>query len=264
MRHVGPAVLRELLQRSCQLVVHQWPSVVLCGSVMKEPSVQPGDRPATLPSLALRGSAPYALPRMPSRSRRFPWATWPTKELLQLRIKDLGVSIEGTWLEGCVNDLYARARRARAARQAARLDQRRVVLAGQRAGLRGAVLPRPPAPDEARADAAPRGRGRHARTSACRSCATSAGTRCSMRYQLHRRREWQRLFGKSSTKYPESYRPNPASKRYVQHLRRWYAQSHPDEDFAETFAVWLAPALRLAATLRRLARAAEARVCGPR
>ena len=60
-------------------------------------------------------------------------------------------------------------------------------------------------------------------------------------YQLQRRREWQRLFGKSSTKYPEAYRPNPASKRYVQHLRRWYAQSHPDEDFAETFAVWLRP-----------------------
>jgi hypothetical protein len=60
-------------------------------------------------------------------------------------------------------------------------------------------------------------------------------------FLLHRRREWQRLFGKSSKKYPESYRPNPASKKYVQHLRRWYAQSHPDEDFAETFAVWLAP-----------------------
>ena len=58
-------------------------------------------------------------------------------------------------------------------------------------------------------------------------------------YQLHRKREWQRLFGKSSIKYPDAYRPNPASKRYVQHLRRWYAQSHPDEDFAETFAVWL-------------------------
>ena len=37
------------------------------------------------------------------------------------------------------------------------------------------------------------------------------------------------------------YRPNPASKNYVQHLRLWYAQSHPDEDFAETFAVWLKP-----------------------
>jgi hypothetical protein len=60
-------------------------------------------------------------------------------------------------------------------------------------------------------------------------------------YQLHRRRRWQQLFGKSSTRYPEYYRPNPASKRYVQHLRLWYAQSHPDEDFAETFAVWLRP-----------------------
>ena len=58
-------------------------------------------------------------------------------------------------------------------------------------------------------------------------------------YQLHRRRRWQELFGKSSTRYPEYYRPNPASKKYVQHLRLWYAQSHPDEDFAETFAVWL-------------------------
>ena len=37
------------------------------------------------------------------------------------------------------------------------------------------------------------------------------------------------------------YRPNPASRRYVQHLPLWYAQSHPDEDFAETFAVWLTP-----------------------
>jgi hypothetical protein len=39
---------------------------------------------------------------------------------------------------------------------------------------------------------------------------------------------------------PLYYRPNPAS-RLVQHLRLWYAQSHPDEDFAETFAVWLTP-----------------------
>ena len=60
-------------------------------------------------------------------------------------------------------------------------------------------------------------------------------------YQLHRRREWQRLFGKSSTRYPSHYLPNPISKKYVQHLRLWYAQAHPDEDFAETFAVWLRP-----------------------
>jgi len=60
-------------------------------------------------------------------------------------------------------------------------------------------------------------------------------------YQLQRRRRWQELFGKSSSRYPRYYRPNPASKSYVQHLRLWYAQSHPDEDFAETFAVWLRP-----------------------
>jgi hypothetical protein len=60
-------------------------------------------------------------------------------------------------------------------------------------------------------------------------------------YRLHRRRDWQKLFGHSTKPYPDYYRPNPASKRHVQHLRLWYAQSHPDEDFAETFAVWLTP-----------------------
>ncbi len=60
-------------------------------------------------------------------------------------------------------------------------------------------------------------------------------------YALHRRRKWQEMFGRSSSPYPESYRPNPNSRDYVQHLPRWYAQSHPDEDFAETFAVWLTP-----------------------
>jgi hypothetical protein len=60
-------------------------------------------------------------------------------------------------------------------------------------------------------------------------------------WALHRRRGWQRTFGSSSKRYPESYRPNPASRRFVQHLDAWYAQSHPDEDFAETFAVWLRP-----------------------
>jgi hypothetical protein len=60
-------------------------------------------------------------------------------------------------------------------------------------------------------------------------------------YNLHRYRKWQRLFGRSSKRYPRYYRPDPASRDFVQHLRLWYAQSHPDEDFAETFAVWLAP-----------------------
>ena len=60
-------------------------------------------------------------------------------------------------------------------------------------------------------------------------------------YALHQHRRWRRLFGRSSTRYPSYYRPDPASRNFVQHLRLWYAQSHPDEDFAETFAVWLTP-----------------------
>jgi putative zinc-binding metallo-peptidase len=68
-----------------------------------------------------------------------------------------------------------------------------------------------------------------------------AGHTVQHAYQLHRRRRWQQLFGPSSKRYPRYYRPNPASRHFVQHLRLWYAQSHPDEDFAETFAVWLKP-----------------------
>lgn len=63
-------------------------------------------------------------------------------------------------------------------------------------------------------------------------------------YQLTRKRKWQRVFGKSSNDTtPEFYRPRPYSHSYVVHLDDWYAQSHPDEDFAETFAVWLTPGL---------------------
>jgi hypothetical protein len=60
-------------------------------------------------------------------------------------------------------------------------------------------------------------------------------------YQLHRRRDWQEQFGRSSEKYPDTYLPKPYSKRYVIHLDNWYAQAHPHEDWAETFAVWLKP-----------------------
>jgi hypothetical protein len=58
-------------------------------------------------------------------------------------------------------------------------------------------------------------------------------------YRFRRRRGRQRLFGNSSQRYPEYYTPRPYSKSFVMHLELWYAQSHPDEDFAETFAVWL-------------------------
>jgi hypothetical protein len=63
-------------------------------------------------------------------------------------------------------------------------------------------------------------------------------------YRLRRRKERQRLFGSPSDPYPRSYAPRPFSRKFVRHLEFGYAQSHPDEDFAETFAVWLDPASR--------------------
>jgi hypothetical protein len=60
-------------------------------------------------------------------------------------------------------------------------------------------------------------------------------------YLLQRRRRRQALFGLSTQPYPEFYTPKPYSRSFVLHLDSWYAQSHPDEDFAETFAVWLNP-----------------------
>ena len=68
-----------------------------------------------------------------------------------------------------------------------------------------------------------------------------AGHAIDNAYLLRRRPKRRRLFGNPSTEYPEYYTPKPYSKSFVLHLDHWYAQSHPDEDFAETFAVWLDP-----------------------
>ena len=60
-------------------------------------------------------------------------------------------------------------------------------------------------------------------------------------YLLHKRRKWKQLFGPFDKDYPDRYKYRPYSKSFVHHLEGWYAQYHPDEDFAETFAVWLDP-----------------------
>jgi hypothetical protein len=61
-------------------------------------------------------------------------------------------------------------------------------------------------------------------------------------YGLYRRTRWRELFGSFSAAYSDSYDYQPYSRRFVSNLRDNYAQSHPEEDFAETFAVWLNPA----------------------
>ena len=63
-------------------------------------------------------------------------------------------------------------------------------------------------------------------------------------FGLRRRKTWRDAFGKASRRYPSRYSPRPGSRNFVLHLGHWYAQSHPTEDFAETFAVWLPPRSR--------------------
>jgi len=68
-----------------------------------------------------------------------------------------------------------------------------------------------------------------------------AGHAIDNAFRLHARRSWADTFGSYRVPYPEWYQPQPGSRDYVLNLDAWYAQAHPAEDFAETFAVWLKP-----------------------
>ena len=66
-------------------------------------------------------------------------------------------------------------------------------------------------------------------------------------YRLWEDPEWTPTFGRFSKAYRDAFDPDPYSRDFVRHIahgrlhRTTYAQKHPDEDFAETFAVWLTP-----------------------
>jgi len=168
-----------------------------------------------------------------------PWVNLRDEELLPLRIRDLGVRIEGSELETRVAKLYAD------------LEAR---------GLRL----RPPcylgdewfSPDGVPAIAIPFYLA-HPRLKALelhQMMEVEGGTpewcdqllrhECGHAfdhaYRFSGRRKWRAFFGSPDVDYePENYRPRPYSRSFVRHLPNWYAQAHPDEDFAETFAVWL-------------------------
>ncbi|MED6334776.1 MAG: hypothetical protein VYE81_05195 [Planctomycetota bacterium] len=68
-----------------------------------------------------------------------------------------------------------------------------------------------------------------------------AGHAIDNAYRLHWRKSWRETFGRFSDPYRNTYTPRPDSRRHVLNLDFWYSQSHPAEDYAETFAVWLEP-----------------------
>jgi len=71
-----------------------------------------------------------------------------------------------------------------------------------------------------------------------------AGHAFNYAYKLFETPEWRERFGPFNRPYRDRYRPIPFHRGFVRHMEGWYAQKHPDEDFAETFAVWLTPRSR--------------------
>lgn len=172
--------------------------------------------------------------------RRYPWASFPDRDLLKLRLKDLKLSLKGTWLEDCLGDLHEElARRDIRVRPHAWLSDEWFSSAETPGIAIPFYLAHPRLIRLERKKILDVEGG--TRTECMRILRHETGHVLQHSYNLQRRRRWQQLFGRSSTPYPEFYRPDPASKKYVQHLRLWYGQAHPDEDFAETFAVWMGP-----------------------
>ncbi|HVZ98980.1 MAG TPA: putative zinc-binding metallopeptidase [Caulobacterales bacterium] len=168
------------------------------------------------------------------------WDAFSDRELLELRLKDLDLSLAGTWLESCLeelnDDLSARGLKLRAHGWLS--DE--WFSPSNTPGIAFPFYlahPRLMRLERKMMHAVEGG----TRRECMRIVRHEAGHVIQHAFALHRRRRWQNVFGLSSQPYPTCYRANPASKNYVQHLRRWYAQCHPDEDFAETFAVWLTP-----------------------
>jgi len=172
--------------------------------------------------------------------RKSAWETLSDEQLLKRRLNTLRVKIEGTWLEECLNSLHEEL-----AERDIRLRPHAWVSSEWFSpdSTPGIAIPFYLAhPRLMRLEKKIMLDVEGGTWSECMAILRhEAGHTVQHAYQLHRRRRWQKLFGPSSKRYPRYYRPNPASRRYVQHLRLWYAQSHPDEDFAETFAVWLRP-----------------------
>lgn len=172
--------------------------------------------------------------------RRFAWAKLPDEQLLQVRLKDLKVRVEGTWLARCLKDINEElAQRDLRVQPHAWISEEWF----SSDATPGIAIPFYLAhPRLMRLERKMIFEVEGGTETECRRILRhEAGHVVQYAFQLQRRRRWQELFGPSSSPYPKYYRPNPVSKNYVQHLRLWYAQSHPDEDFAETFAVWLRP-----------------------
>lgn len=162
------------------------------------------------------------------------------EDLLKVRVCDLPLTIEGTWLKECIGQLYQE------------LDVQKIIyhppcylaeewLTPENEPVIGIpfYLAHPALIRlEKKLMLEVEGETREWCMKLLRH---EAGHALCYAYKLNRKKKFRELFGSSSQKYGDTYRFRPYSKNYVRHLEGFYAQYHPDEDFVETFAVWLTP-----------------------
>ncbi|MFA6281708.1 MAG: putative zinc-binding metallopeptidase [Candidatus Omnitrophota bacterium] len=167
-------------------------------------------------------------------------STLSEEELLKFRIKYLPLSIEGTWLADCVKQLYEE------------LDAKGIkfkpvcYLADEwfspdqdpQIGIPFSLAH--PALIKLEKKMMREAEG-ETRAWCMMLLRHEAGHAINYAYKLYQTPDWKRVFGQFSKAYLDAYRFRPYSKSFVRHLEKFYAQCHPDEDFAETFAVWLTP-----------------------
>ncbi len=176
---------------------------------------------------------------MASRRKRYWWEKLSDEELLDVRLCDLELALEDTWLQEMVTQLHDE------------LDARSIRVHPHcwlseewfsPDGIPGIGIPfflthRRLRKLERRHMLEVEGGNKRWCMQLMRH---EAGHAIQSAFRLHRRKAFREIFGSVAQRYPDHYRPNPKSRNYVLHLYLWYAQSHPAEDFAETFAVWLA------------------------
>ena len=205
-----------------------------------------GVPPTALPEGTLTPPTPQPI-GPPKRRRRKPlppseWSGWSDAELLKLRFCDLDLTITGE-LESRIVQLQAE------------LDARGLAFKPHfwlsnewftPDGVPGIAIPFYLAhPRLAKLELAQMFEVEGGTAAWClKILRHEAGHAIENAYDLRRRRKRVEIFGSTRVPYPEFYAPRPYSKSFVTHLDAWYAQAHPDEDFAETFAVWLDPESR--------------------
>ena len=178
---------------------------------------------------------------MARRRKAARWGHLSDEDLLRVRICDLGVSIPGSEIQPPVRRLYQELEeRGLALRPVCYLADEWLSPNGQAAiGIPFYLAhPRLKALEFRMMFEVEGGTA----SSCMRLLRHEAGHAFDHAYHLHRRKDWRRVFGSFRLAYnPHFYTADPRSKNHARNLPDNYAQSHPEEDFAETFAVWLNP-----------------------